>query len=364
VKNRKWLVSLPLVLALTIGISACGSSSDSGSSSDGGTSLSGQMAGAGASSQDAAMQAWIVKFQDTNPDVTISYDPVGSGGGREQFIAGGTIFGGTDSPFEPEEITAAQKQCGGTQNFVEVPVYISPIAVAYNVDGVSDLNLDPSTIAKIFAGDITNWNDPAIAKINPDATLPDLAISTVHRTDDSGTTANFTDYMSQTAPKDWTYPADDTWPIKSGEGADGTTGVVSAIKSGSGTIGYADLSQVGDLNVANVGVGGDYVPPSSEAAAKIVDSSKEVPNKDKNIVQFDLNRTTADSGIYPISLVSYEMACTQYDNAADAKNVAAFYKYIISPEGQSVAAEAAGSAPISDSLRKQITPAVNAIGAS
>ena len=116
------------------------------------------------------MQAWITGFQDANPDTTVSYDPVGSGGGREQFVAGGTAFAGSDSALADDELSGAQERCGGPDNLVELPVYISPIAIIYNLDGVDNLQLSPATAAQIFAQKITNWNDPAIAADNPDAT--------------------------------------------------------------------------------------------------------------------------------------------------------------------------------------------------
>lgn len=363
---KKWFVAVPLTLALAFGVAACGddNSDTSGSSgSDTTAAVSGEIAGAGASSQEAAMNAWIASFQDANPDATLSYDPVGSGGGREQFIAGGTAFGGTDSAMDETELADVAKRCAPGE-YIEIPVYISPIAVAYNVDGVDELNLSASTMAKIFDQKITKWNDPAIASENPDAELPDTDIVVVHRSDESGTTENFVDYLSQAAPKDWPHEVDGNWPTKSGEAANGTSGVISAINAGSGTIGYADLSQVGDLNTVNVKVGNSYVAPSAEAAGKIFEESKRIQGEGKYVFAYDLNRTAAAEGLYPISLVSYEMACTNYDKADQAKLVKAFYEYIISEEGQEAAATTAGSAPIPDSLRQQITPAVEAIQTS
>ncbi len=109
---------------------------DTTSSTGGGASLSGEIAGAGSSAQQAAQEAWIAGFQSANPDVSIAYDPVGSGGGREQFVAGGTAYGGSDSALADEELTGAQQRCGGENNLVEIPAYVSPIAVIYNLDGV------------------------------------------------------------------------------------------------------------------------------------------------------------------------------------------------------------------------------------
>jgi phosphate transport system substrate-binding protein len=367
-RNHRLLPALALAGVLASGVAACGDDSDSGSSgssnasSGGGGSLSGEIAGAGASSQEAAMQAWVAGFQDANPDTTVSYDPVGSGGGREQFVAGGTAFAGSDSALADEELSGAQERCGGPDNLVELPVYISPIAVIYNLDGVDGLQLSPATAAQIFAQKITNWNDPAIAADNPDAQLPDQRITVVNRSDESGTTENFTDWLSQTAKSDWSYEVSGDWPVKGGEAAEGTSGVVSAVGAGQGTIGYADASQAGDLGVAKIKVGGTYVAPTPDEAAKVVDESEESSDAGKYVFTYDINRTTTKPGTYPVILVSYQIACTKYDDANQGKVVQGLMEYLVSPEGQDAAAKAAGSAPISDQLRTQLEPAAAAVG--
>ncbi|CAN5546248.1 phosphate ABC transporter substrate-binding protein PstS [soil metagenome] len=361
--SRKFLLALTCSGALAIGVAACGDSgSDSTTSGGGGggTDLSGEIAGAGASSQEAAMEAWIAGVTDASPDVSIAYDPVGSGGGREQFNAGGVVFAGTDSAFADDELTAAQKVCEPGE-FIQVPVYVSPIAIAYNLEGVDDLQLSAETLASIFAQKITKWNDPAIAKDNPDADLPDTDITPVNRSDDSGTTNNFTQYLSATAPDVWTFEPDDAFPVKGGEAADGTSGVVEAIGAGDGTIGYADDSQVGDLSVASIQIGKEYVAPSPEGAAKLVESAKDT-DPSKTVFSYELNRTTTDPSEYPITLVSSQAACTQYDDENDAALVKALMSYIVSPDGQKAAAENAGSAPLSDAVTKQVEPIVDSIG--
>ncbi len=367
--NHRLLTALAACAALGTGVAACGeadtASKDKGSSATAsGKKVSGQIAGAGASSQAAAQEAWTAGFQSANPDATVSYDPVGSGGGREQFNAGGTVFGGTDSAFADAELKAAQKRCGGPDNFIEAPVYISPIAVVYNLDGVDSLQLQAKTIAAIFSGKIKQWDDPAIKADNPDAKLPSSRITVVHRSDDSGTTNNFTDYMSKASEGGWTAEPSDTWPIKGQEAAEGTSGVVDAVEKGKGTIGYADASQAGDLGVAKVGVGGDFVKPSAESAAAIFDESKETQDPGKFVFTYALNRTPAESSTYPIVLASYEMACTQYKDSGKAAAVKAYLTYIASPEGQQAAAKNAGSAPIPGSVRTKIDQAFSAIGAN
>ena len=162
--------------------------------------VSGTLIGAGASSQAAAMQAWQAGFQEANPDATVEYDPVGSGGGRETFLAGGSDFAGSDAYMDDEDYAASIERCAGDQGAINLPHYISPIVVAYNLPDVAELNLSPATIAGIFSGAITAWDAEEIAADNPDAELPDTAINPVHRSDESGTTQNFTQYLSTVAP--------------------------------------------------------------------------------------------------------------------------------------------------------------------
>ncbi|MBE2320020.1 phosphate ABC transporter substrate-binding protein PstS [Solirubrobacter sp. CPCC 204708] len=362
-----------VAFAAALTLAACGASNEEeptntpaagGESTPAAEELEGNIAGAGASSQEAAMQAWIAGFGEANPGATISYDPVGSGGGREQFVAGGTAFGGTDAHLADEELTGAQERCGGPDNLIEIPAYISPIAVIYNLEGVDNLQLSPETVAKIFKQEIKTWDDAAIKADNPDAQLPSDRITVVNRADESGTTENFVEYLAAVAPDVWDFEISGDWPVKGGEAAQGTSGVVDAVKAGAGAIGYADASQAGELGTASIKVGEEFVGPTPEAAAKIVEASQETDDPGAHVFTYDLNRETTEAGTYPIVLVSYIMACTQYDDAAQGALVKGFINYIISPEGQEAAASNAGSAPISDAVRQKVQPAVDAIAAS
>jgi phosphate transport system substrate-binding protein len=345
---------------LAIGVSACGGSSDSSSSG----SLSGEIAGAGSTAQEAAQEAWIAEFENENSGATISYDAVGSGGGREQFIAGGVAYAGSDAALEEEEgeLSKAIDRCNPGK-LVEIPAYVSPIAIIYNLEGVESLQLDPEALAKIFNQEITSWNDPAIAKDNPGVELPDTRITPVNRSDESGTTENFTDYLSQVVPSVWTYEVSGDWPVKGGEAAQGTSGVVEAVTAGDGAIGYADASQAGELGIATIKVGKEYVEPTPEAAAKILEESPEAKDLAKTpyMFPFELDRKTESQGTYPIVLVSYLIGCTKYGSTDEAALVKGYFNYAISSEGQEVAAENAGSAPLSAALSKKIQPAVDAI---
>src|ERR1700761_2146144 len=263
--SSKWLAVFAAACVLVLGLAACGGggSSSSGSSSssseegenEGGeapsSEASGEIAGAGSTAQEAAQKAWIAEFENANSGATISYDGVGSGGGREKFISGGVAYAGSDTPLSESEgeLGKAVKRCAPGE-LVEVPDYISPIAIIYNLPGVEELKLEPETLAKIFNQEIENWNDPEIAKENPGVELPETRIVPVNRSDESGTTENFTDYLSKVAPSVWTHEVSGDWPVKGGEAASGTSGVVEAVSAGEGAIGYADASQAGELGKA------------------------------------------------------------------------------------------------------------------
>jgi len=364
--NRTTLrAAAPAALALTLalGLSACGASNEGDSDSGSGdSSLSGTLNGAGASSQEAAVAAWRAGFQSANSDVTVNYDPAGSGAGREQFIAGGVAFAGSDAYLDDDELTEAEKRCGGP--VVEVPSYVSPIAVIYNLDGVDELNLSPETLGAIFEGKITKWNDSAIADDNPDADLPDSTITPVHRSDDSGTTENFTAYLDAASGGSWTGGEVETWPIKGGEAAQGTSGVVQAVTNGNGTIGYADESQAGDLGKAKIGVGDEFTEVTPEAAAKVLDTATPVEGRESTDIALEIDRGTQEPGVYPIVLVSYMIGCQTYDDAETADLVKGWLEYVTGEQGQKEAAEQAGSAPLTADFSSKVAEAVGTIKAA
>ena len=370
-------------LALTLVAAACGSDDDS-SEETGDTSApteetgdtsapteetgsaSGTLIGAGASSQAAGMQGWQAGFQAANPDATVEYDPIGSGGGRETFLSGGSDFAGSDAALKDDEFEQSKDRCAGDQGAINLPHYISPIAIPYNLPSIegSTVNLTPELVAGIFANEITNWTDPAIAEINPDIEFPDLAVNPVHRSDDSGTTENFTDYMAQTAPDIWTYGPIEPWDVDGpggGEGAPQTSGVVAAVAAGEGSIGYADASQIGDLPAAAVGVAGEFVEFSPEAAGRIVDASERTGGRSEYDFAIEVNRNPDTADSYPIALVSYHIVCLEYEDQETVDLVKAFMTYVGSEQGQADGAAAAGSAPISAEVRAEILESIDQI---
>lgn len=355
-------VTAVTALALAGCTAANETASDGATTAPSTSGLAGTLNATGASSQTAAQEAWVANFQTANSDVTVNYEPTGSGTGRENFISGASNFIGSDRSFNDEELAAGGFGACASDDIVQLPLYISPVAVAFNLDGIESLNMDTATIAGIFAGDITTWNDPAIAAANPGVDLPDLAIAPVHRSDDSGTTETFTTYLAEAAPDAWTHEPDGEWPIAGGEAAQGTSGVVDATRNGTGTIVYADASQVQGLGTVSVKVGDAYVAYSADAAAAIVDSSPFLEGRDEGDLSLEIDYATDAAGVYPIALVSYLIACQSYDDPDVAAVVSAYLTYIASSDGQQAAADNAGSAPISDSLRSDIDAAIALIG--
>ncbi|MCL2785353.1 MAG: phosphate ABC transporter substrate-binding protein PstS [Propionibacteriaceae bacterium] len=326
--------------------------------------LIGTIDAGGASSMTAAMEAWRAGFQNANTGVTVNYDPTGSGTGRQNFTDGGYVFAGTDAAFAVDKVAGPFAPCAPDSALVQVPVYISPIAIGFKLTGIESLNLDADTIAKIFTGAITTWNDPAIAAQNSGVNLPATAVTPVHRSDQSGTTENFTDYLSKAAPSVWTWEAAQTWPESlTGEAAEKTQGVRETITATEGAVGYLDASQATSMGTVAVKVGSGYVSYSADAAAAAVGKSPLQSGRAASDVVIALDRTLTDANVYPVVLVSYIAACGTYADANDGELVSAFLTYVVSADGQAAAAANAGSAPITGdaSLAAKVSAAVSTI---
>ena len=358
--NRATIVtralSVALAVGITVGVSSCAANERA---VDSDSTLSGLLLGDGASSQKAAQDVWVAAFQTLHPLATVEYNPIGSGSGREAFLAGASAFAGSDRPFTLSEIADGEfLACAPGTGIIELPAYISPIAIVFNLDGVTDLSLAPDTIARIFTGEILRWNDPAIAEPNPGVNLPDAAITAVHRGDDSGVTENFTDYLAQAAPAAWPYTPSGEWPVAGGEAASQTSGVVSAVTNGIGTIGYIDASRSSGFSVVAVAVGDSVSLPTAESAAAIVDASSVESGRAEGDLAIELDRATTTTGVYPIVLISYLIGCAQYRSADQAELVKQYLAFVLSDTAQARAQEFAGSAPISAALYATASAAV------
>jgi phosphate transport system substrate-binding protein len=365
---RRRVIPTVAAFALALAVTACGAGneSDAGGDSSAGGGSGGDpvtLDGGGSTAQAKAQAAWRAAYQDDS-DNTVNYEEVGSGTGRENFNSGAYVFAGSDSYLNDDEgeLSAAKERCGGSDP-IEVPAYVSPIAVAFNLgEDILSLNLSAETIANIFNGTITKWNDDAIATDNPDVELPDTAISIIPRSDDSGTTKNFTEYLSAASNGAWADDADGLWPEGlPGQGLEGTSGVIGGISDTEGSIGYADESAVGDLGVVSIGVGSAFNPPTAEGAALVVAASPRADGRPDVDMAIDIDRTITDSGAYPLLLTSYLIACQHYDDANEAALVRGFLSYAVSPDGQQAAADQAGSAPLDAGLADEAAGIVDEI---
>jgi phosphate transport system substrate-binding protein len=366
--NIKRLGSIAAIAIVgTIALSSCASNENSTPAASGSSTAaaipkaSGTLNGIGSSAQGVAETTWAAGFQQANSSATINYNPQGSGAGVTSFTGGSAQFAGSDAALTDEQLAGNFAECKTGTKGIDLPVYISPIAIAYNVSGVTDLTLDANAIAGIFKGTITKWNDPAIKTLNPNATLPSASITVVHRSDDSGTTFNFTQYLASQAKSTWTAPASQTFPYKVGDAAKGTAGVASAVKAASNSIAYIDDSGAGTLSKAKVMVGGTATTISAKGAAAVVAASPFVTGRTKNDLAINIDRTADAKGDWPIVLVSYLIPCQTYTDAPTAKLFKAYATYAASEAGQSAAAAQAGSAPLSASLSAKVTKAIATI---
>lgn len=306
------------------------------------------------------MEAWISGFQEQCQGLTVNYNATGSGAGIASFIAGKVAFAGSDSALKPEEQPAADKRCASGKA-LNLPMVVGPIAVAYKLEGVDELQLAPETVAGIFSSKIKTWDDPAIKKDNPDAKLPSKPIQAFHRSDESGTTENFMKYLAAAAPSAWKFPPAKAWPGEAGgQGAAKSAGVADNVAQADGSIGYIEKSFAEDkqLGVAKLKVGEEYVELSEETAGKAVEAAKVTGTG--NDLALKLDYATKEAGAYPLILVTYEIACEKGLAPDQAGNVKAFLTYTSGDDGQGVLSEA-GYAPLPDSIKQKVQQAVSSL---
>jgi phosphate transport system substrate-binding protein len=263
-----------------------------------------------------------------------------------------------------DEQAKADTRCTGGKA-IHLPLVIGPIAVLYNVTGVDSLQLKPATIAKIFSGKVTKWNDAAITADNPGAKLPSTTIQTVHRSDSSGTTDNFTKFLSKTATADWTYANDKVWKAPGGTGAKGSDGVASAVKGADGTIGYAEKSFADStgLKAAKVGNGnGEFAELTADNASKTIGGAAAAITSTDDL-KLTIDYATKEAGAYPIVLVTYEIVCTKGLSADKAALVKSFLTYAAGTGGQAKLTDL-GYAPLPSSLQTKVQSSISALSAS
>ncbi|MDR3661665.1 MAG: phosphate ABC transporter substrate-binding protein PstS [Mycobacterium sp.] len=361
--------ALSLLATGALVLSGCGSDNNA----SGGNSTTGSSSGkvscggkktlkaSGSTAQANAMTRFVKAFEQACPGQTLNYTANGSGAGVTEFTGNQTDFGGSDSPLAQNEYAAAQQRCGSAA--WNLPVVFGPIAVTYNVKGLTSLSLDGPTAAKIFNGGITTWNDPAIQGLNAGVTLPAEPIHVVFRNDQSGTTDNFQKYLDAASNGAWGKGAGKAFNGGVGEGAKGNDGTSAAIKGTEGSITYNEWSfaQAEKLNMAKIvtSAGPDAVALSTDSVGKTI-AAATVSGQGNDLVLDTLSfYKPTQPGSYPIVLATYEIVCSKYPDSQVGTAVKAFLQSTI--DGGQNGLGDNGYIPIPDSFKSRLSASVNAI---
>jgi phosphate transport system substrate-binding protein len=352
---KSWKRTTAVLIAATIVLvaAACGKDNSSSSSATTTTvaganidykSLTGTLNGSGSSFQNAFQQKAVTEFKTVAPSVTVNYTKSGSTAGKQDLANQVVQFAGTDSTIKPETMSTFK---GGTVLYF--PTVGAPITVSYNLTGVDKLQLTPETLGGIFSTQIKTWNDPKITADNPGVTLPNTPIAVVHRSDGSGTTNNFTRYLTKAAPTAWTLGTGDTvpWPATT-QGAQANSGVASLIKSTNGAIGYVDLADAAtaDLTYASIkNSSGKYVAPTIAGA----EAAMAGATVNADLTYDPINAPGADA--YPITSPTWVILYQKQPSQQVADALTGYVNFMLTT-GQGFA-QSVGYAKLPSSLDQQ-----------
>jgi phosphate transport system substrate-binding protein len=345
--NRRAIFGGITAGTLALGLAACGGG---GNDEEGGSGdlATGEINASGASFPDAYYAAAIEAYAEVNPDLMVTYNATGSGTGKSEFGEGLNDFAGTDSLVKDDDGVEAG-------SFQYIPTVAAPITISYNLPGVDALQLPQDVLAGIFAGTITTWNDATIAEANPDATLPDTAITLAVRSDGSGTTTNFSKFLEAASPEVWTLGSGDTieWPGNA-VAAEKNTGVAQVIQDTEGSIGYVDLADAIESSLVTASIenaDGAFIAPTLEGATAALDGA----TVEEDLSYNPLNAAGAEA--YPITAPTYILIRTEYEDPNVAAGVKEFVNYLLT-DGQALAAEN-NYAALPTSLQEQALEALN-----
>ncbi|HEY2763085.1 MAG TPA: phosphate ABC transporter substrate-binding protein PstS [Pseudonocardiaceae bacterium] len=370
-KLKRHHAVLGLVAAGAVLFPACGTDTNTPSGGAGASSAAPIACGgkqalkaSGSTAQANAMTRFVSAYEDACTGKTLNYTSNGSGAGVNEFVGKQTDFAGSDSPLDPAkgEVDKAKVRCDGNPAW-DLPTVFGPIAITYNLPGVSGLVLDGPTAAKIFSGQVKTWNDPAITALNSGKNVPSTPIVVVFRSDESGTTDNFQKYLTAASNGAWTKGAGKTFAGGVGEGAKGNEGTSAAIKSTPGAITYNEWSFAKQQNlsiaeVVNSG-GGQPVTLSAESAAKAVDGAKVKGTGNDLVLDLSSIYGSKVAGAYPIILATYEIVCSKYTDAPTGTAVKAFLTTAVT-SGQKGLADN-GYVPLPSAFQQKLLTAINAI---
>lgn len=363
-------VSVVAVAALT----ACGSDNNTTTASstiagaDGGSAVEcggkKSLKSSGSTAQANAVTRFVTAYEAACPGYTLNYTSSGSGAGVSEFLGGQTDIGGTDSPLNADkgQVERAKERCGGADAW-NLPMVFGPIAITYNVGGVDSLVLDGPTAAKIFSGAVSSWDAPEIAALNAGKSLPAEPIVVIFRSDESGTTDNFQQYLAAASDGAWEKGTGKTFNGGTGEGAKGNEGTSAAITTTPGSITYNEWSFAKNqgLSIAEIvtSAGPDPVALSVESVGKSIDNVKIKGRGNDLVLDTTSFYQPTETGAYPIVLATYSVVCSKYPDADVAPATRAFLTAAIG-KGQEGLTDN-GYIPVPDSFKGKLATAVNAI---
>ncbi|BBZ72033.1 phosphate ABC transporter substrate-binding protein PstS [Mycobacterium paraseoulense] len=369
-RGGRALAALMVAAIVSAALAGCGRDHDrraastaalSGPTGTAGCAGKNKLTAEGSTAQLNAMALFNQVWGQYCPGKSVSYNPTGSGAGREQFIAGHVDFAGADSPLAADQIGPAAARCDGNPAW-DLPLVFGPIALVYNLAGVPALVVSSDALAKILSGRITAWNDPILAALNPGVLLPDTKITPIYRADSSGTTDNLQKFLTAAAPQSWTKGVGTDFQGGVGEGAPKSAGVIEAVRATPGAIGYvekgfADQSAMPYARIAtNNGV---VVPLTNETAGNAVKAANFVA--DGNDLVLDLNPmySSQEPGAYPLLLATYEIVCSKGSDPDTSGAIKSFLT-VAAGRGQTDL-PSAGYVPLPDKVKDRLAAAIEAL---
>jgi phosphate transport system substrate-binding protein len=309
--------------------------------------------GAGATFPYPMYSKWFSEYNKLHPDVQINYQSIGSGGGIRQVLNGTVDFGASDGPMSDEQLAQTKTK------ILHIPTVMGAVVPAYNIPGVSEeIKFTPEALAGIFLGKIQNWNDPAIAKVNPGINFPNQPIIVIYRSDGSGTTFIFTDYLSKISP-DWNNTVGKGTSVKwqIGMGGKGNEGVAGQVRQLSGSIGYVELIYAVQNKIAYGSVkdaAGNFVKASLDGVTEAAASAKAMP------ADFRVSITNAPGKTaYPISSFTWLLIPAQSKDPKKGKILADFLNWMVT-DGQKMTSQLS-YAPLPDSVVEKVKAAIKQV---
>ncbi len=369
-KPGRALAVLALATAISAGaLTACGSDNNRGGAARTAVSASAGTAGCGgkngltaegSTAQQNAMALFNQAWAQSCPGKAVSYNPTGSGAGREQFIAGHVDFAGTDTPLVADQIGPAAKRCDGNPAW-DLPLVLGSVALVYNLPGLQKLVVNSDAVAKVFSGSITAWNDPILAALNPGVALPDIKVVPIYRADSSGTTDDVQKYLTAAAPQSWTRGVGAEFQGGVGEGAAKSSGVVQAVRTTPGAIGYVEkgFADQAGMPYAQIDTGRGVVALTNDTVNTAIQAADFLA--DGNDLVLDLNSmyTSQQRGAYPLVMATYEVVCSKGYDADTSAAVKSFLT--VAADGGQSALTPAGYVPLPDKVKERLVSAITAM---